>query len=82
MQIFNNCTGSLQVFAEGAEGGYMVARHAAGHIVMLHYGFEQQVGQEAELVATIRCSHQPSQHFLRGLWELRVSAHLNTLTSN
>ena len=72
----------LQAFAEGAEGGFMYAHHPSGHFVMLSYGFEQQVGQEAELVATIRCSHQPSQHFLRGLWELRVSAHLNTLTSN
>lgn len=72
----------LQAFAEGAEGGFMYAHHPSGHFVMLSYGFEQQVGQEAELVARIRCEHAPAMRTLRHLWEARVGRHVHGLTNN
>jgi hypothetical protein len=70
----------MQVFAEGVDGGYMFAQHTAGHFVMLQYGLEQQVGKEAELVATIRCQNLATQAAVADLWRNRVGEHVKSLT--
>lgn len=69
----------MQVFAEGEEGGYMFAQHTAGHLMMLQYGFEQQVGKEADLVATIRCHNTTTQSAVVQLWRDRVGQHIKSL---
>lgn len=57
----------------------MYAQHASDGIVLLQYGFEQEVGKEAELVATIRSAAPNLQQAVENLWLQRVGAHLKTL---
>jgi hypothetical protein len=58
----------------------MFAQHAGGHLMMLQYGFEQQIGKEAELAVTIRCKNAVTQSAVAELWRNRVGEPMKSLS--
>lgn len=71
---------SVQVFAEGPEGGFLFAQRVQDSMaVYLQYQLGQSAGQNPELTVTIHSESPEVASAVKGLWNDVVGTYIKTL---